>query len=247
MAGYKVSYKVLSQQGEKLKAVAKQMDDYASRLDAIRGKLGSDNMLSSVRQNLQKLSQQFGETRATLTLSGQVISQCVEGYSGQEKTVVQKVNSTRAHNRDFYKNPVTVNSTVNMSVAGAVDPSVAASTVIAESVPVETVSTSEKTAGGMDPKVMGATVAGGAVAGAAGLFGVQKLRAYLKQKEVDGVQQKGRSEPAVAASETSEEDPEVLLARALEEAGKYRNPAISPDKQSVSPSPDSTPKFGTVR
>lgn len=119
MASYKVSYKVLSQQGETLKALAKEVDGYASRIDNIRSRLGNDNLLASVRQNLQKLSQQLGESRVVLNMAGEVVEQCVQGYNKIEVTVVKQVDSVRAHNRDFYKNPVSVPSAGGGAVAAA--------------------------------------------------------------------------------------------------------------------------------
>lgn len=120
MAGYKVSYQVLSQQGEALKALAKQVDGYASRVDTIRGKLGDDQLLATVRQNLTKLSQQLGESRVVLNMAGEVVTKCVGGYEGKEKSVVKRVDAAKAHNRDFYKNPVVVASAGGAAVgAGA--------------------------------------------------------------------------------------------------------------------------------
>ncbi len=119
MAGYKVSYKVLSQQGDALKALAKQVDGYASRVNTIRGKLGEDELLSTVRQNLTKLSQQLGESRVVLNMAGELIGKSVERYGGTEKNVVKKVDSVKAHNRDFYKNPVVVASAGGTVAGGA--------------------------------------------------------------------------------------------------------------------------------
>lgn len=110
MAHYKVSYKVLSEQGATLKTIAKQIDDYASRIDAVRGKLGDDKLLQTTRVNLQKLSQQLEENRIVVNMAADVVEKCVEGYSGTEVIIVKKVDSVKAHNRDFYKNPVSVPS-----------------------------------------------------------------------------------------------------------------------------------------
>jgi hypothetical protein len=110
MAGYKVSYKILRQQGEEIKATAKLVDGYAERVGQIRGKLGSDGLLAEVRGNLQKLQGQLGESRTVLNVAGEFLVKTVEGYSGTELRQVKKVDGTKAHNRDFYKNPVVVAS-----------------------------------------------------------------------------------------------------------------------------------------
>lgn len=110
MAKYKVSYKMLRQQGEELKNVAKLLDGYAEKIKQTRSNLGNDDMLSSVRNNLNQLSTQLGEMRAITKLAGDVLTEGVEGYSALETRQVKKVDSLKAHNRDFYKNPVVVAS-----------------------------------------------------------------------------------------------------------------------------------------
>lgn len=110
MAKYKVSYKVLGEQGETLKNTAKMMDDYAQRVTNINSRLGSDQMLASVRTNLQKLAVQLGESRAIINMAGEVLTKNVGGYTALEKRQVTKVDGLKAHNRDFYKNPVVVAS-----------------------------------------------------------------------------------------------------------------------------------------
>ena len=110
MAGYRVSYRVLRQQGEDIKAVAKMVDSYTQRLTQINSKLGNDQMLSEIRGNLNKLREQLGESRAVLNTSGELLIKSVESYGGVEVRQVKKVDGMKAHNRDFYKNPVAVAS-----------------------------------------------------------------------------------------------------------------------------------------
>ncbi len=120
MAGYKVSYKVLRQQGEDLKAVAKQIDGYAERVTQISGKLGNDEMLAEVRRNLQTLKTQLGESRAVLNTAGELLSRTVESYGVAETRQVKKVDGIKAHNRDFYKKPIVVASAGAAAAAAAV-------------------------------------------------------------------------------------------------------------------------------
>lgn len=119
MAGYRVSYKVLRQQGEDMKAVAKLLDGYADKVAQISGKLGDDALLAEVRGNLQKLRGQLGESRTVLNASGELLIKTVESYGGAEKRQVKKVDGMRAHNRDFYKRPVVVASAGGAAAGGA--------------------------------------------------------------------------------------------------------------------------------
>ena len=107
---YKVSYKVVSQQGEQLKTIAKEMDNYVNQINQIVSKLGSDELLQSVRSDLNKFKKQLEEEKTILNLAGQVITDVVQGYTGVEKKSVSKVDKAKAHNRDFYKRPVSVAS-----------------------------------------------------------------------------------------------------------------------------------------
>ncbi len=107
---YKVSYKVVSEQGEQLKKTAKDMDNYVNQMNQIISKLGNDELLQSVRSDLKKFVQQLETERTVLNLAGQILSDVVQSYSGTEKKNVAKVDKAKAHNRDFYKRPVAVAS-----------------------------------------------------------------------------------------------------------------------------------------
>ena len=110
MAKYRVSYQVLRKQGEDMKAVARMVDGYAEKVGKVRGKLGSDNMLAEIRNNLQKLSAQLLESRAVINTAGELLIKNVEDYGGAETRQVSKIDAMKAHNRDFYKRPVAVAS-----------------------------------------------------------------------------------------------------------------------------------------
>ncbi|SEM28389.1 hypothetical protein SAMN04487770_13213 [Butyrivibrio sp. ob235] len=107
---YKVSYKVVAEQGEQLKKIAKDMDNYVNQLNQIIGKLGGDELLVNIRNDLKGFIRQLEEERTVLDLSGQVLSEVIQSYSNVEKKTVQKVDRAKAHNRDFYKRPVVVAS-----------------------------------------------------------------------------------------------------------------------------------------
>lgn len=122
---YKVSYKVVSEQGEQLKNIAKDMDNYSSRLSQIISKLGNDELLQSIRGDLNKFNKQLEEEKTVLNLAGQVIVEVLQSYTGAEKKSVQKVDRAKAHNRDFYKRPVSVPS-AGGSAAGATNINISA-------------------------------------------------------------------------------------------------------------------------
>ena len=135
---YKVSYKVVTEQGEQLKNIAKEMDNYVNRINQIVSKLGSDELLQQVRGDLNKFKQQLEEEKTVLNLAGQVITDVVQNYTGTEKKSVGKVDKAKAHNRDFYKRPVAV-----ASAGGAAGGAVAAgATASASSVTVGSISNS---------------------------------------------------------------------------------------------------------
>ncbi len=107
---YKVSYKVVSEQGEQLKKTAREMDNYVSQLGQIISKLGNDKLLQSVRSDLKKFQQQLETEKEVLNMAGQILVDVVQSYSVAEKKTVAKVDKAKAHNRDFYKRPVVVAS-----------------------------------------------------------------------------------------------------------------------------------------
>lgn len=117
---YKVSYKVVSEQGEQLKNIAKDMDNYINQVNQIVSKLGNDELLQSVRSDLNKFKQQLEEEKTVLNLAGQVIVDVIQSYTGVEKKSVSKVDKAKAHNRDFYKRPVAVASAGGGAGVGAV-------------------------------------------------------------------------------------------------------------------------------
>ncbi len=107
---YKVSYKVVGEQGDQLKKISKDIDNYINQLNQIVGKLGGDELLVNVRDDLKKFIRQLEEEKTVLNLSGQILTEVVQSYTNVEKKTVQKVDRAKAHNRDFYKRPVVVAS-----------------------------------------------------------------------------------------------------------------------------------------
>lgn len=203
---YKVSYKVVSEQGEQLKNTAKDMENYITSMNQIISKLGNDELLQSVRADLKKFSKQLEEEKTFLNLAGQILIDVVQSYSGAEKKSVQKVDKAKAHNRDFYKRPVTVASAgggaavassagataVNISGSNSVRSTVVTQEInttnifvsAPESMPVEQVVSSGST--GANAAALGATgilAAGGVIAGAAVADELQKKKEKLKSSK----------------------------------------------------------------
>ncbi len=161
---YKVSYKVVTEQAEQLKNIAKEMDNYVNRLNQIVSKLGNDELLQSVRGDLNKFKQQLEQEKTVLNLAGQVITDVVQNYTGVEKKSVGKVDKAKAHNRDFYKRPVAVASAGGVSAASASSSASAfSSSVNVSSVSNNTTNVLNQTS----PNAAGMTAAAASVAGSA--------------------------------------------------------------------------------
>ncbi|MDR0355925.1 MAG: hypothetical protein LBJ64_09380 [Deltaproteobacteria bacterium] len=236
MAGYKVSFKILRQQGESMKAVAKTIDGFADQLTKISGKLGTDDLLAEVRNNLKKLNAQLTESQTKLGRAGDLLVKTVEKYIGTEKRQVKKSGGTKAHNRDFYKRPVAVASvavtsttTVNyvdqsthigsVSVSAApdvapapsVEPAAVPQPAMAEPTPVAPASP----AGAESPGSMaGGAIATGALGGIAAAMGGLKLKEHADAK---------KEAAEKAAAEVDESDPEAELQRAIQRVRDLEN------------------------
>lgn len=212
---YKVSYKVLSQQGEDLKAVAKLVDGYTERVNQIYGKLGQDEMLAAVQGNLQKLSIQLGESRAIINMAGEVLAKSVESYTAVETSQVQQVDSLKAHNRDFYQNPVAVASAGGAAAGAAAGMTI--NTTIASSSSNYTVAT-ESSAAPSAAGIAAGAGALGAVAGAGAVLGAVHLK---KQKETEKTEKssgvKKQEEPEAKGPAASDKKPETLTAGETEQ------------------------------
>ncbi len=155
---YKVSYKVVSEQGEQLKNIAKDMDNYCTQISQIVSKLGNDELLQSVRGDLNKFKKQLEEEKTVLNLAGQILQDVVQSYSGTEKKNVQKVDKAKAHNRDFYKRPVSVPSAGGGAAAGATVNMTASATTASVNVTQTTTNVFVNGPGGaVSPGNMGAT------------------------------------------------------------------------------------------
>ena len=130
MASVKVSAHSLEQQKKEYEKAVKNLDNALEQIKRVNASLGKDAMLDGVRQALTKLAASL-ETRAgVILLMTKALEQSNAKYTAAQKKAVTKSNQFRAHNRDFYGNPVVV--TVVAGGAGATAGALSGAAAVAE-------------------------------------------------------------------------------------------------------------------
>ena len=130
MASVKVSAHSLEQQKKEYEKAVKNLDNALEQIKKVNASLGKDAMLDGVRQALTKLAASL-ETRAgVILLMTKALEQSNAKYTAAQKKAVTKSNQFRAHNRDFYRNPVVV--TVVAGGAGATAGALSGAAAVAE-------------------------------------------------------------------------------------------------------------------
>lgn len=130
MASVKVSAHSLEQQKKEYEKAVKNLDNALEQIKRVNVSLGKDAMLDGVRQALTKLAASL-ETRAgVILLMTKALEQSNAKYTAAQKKAVTKSNQFRAHNRDFYGNPVVV--TVVAGGAGATAGALSGAAAVAE-------------------------------------------------------------------------------------------------------------------
>ncbi len=130
MASVKVSAHSLEQQKKEYEKAVKNLDNALEQIKKVNASLGKDAMLDGVRQALTKLAASL-ETRAgVILLMTKALEQSNAKYTAAQKKAVTKSNQFRAHNRDFYGNPVVV--TVVAGGAGGAAGALSGAAVVAE-------------------------------------------------------------------------------------------------------------------
>lgn len=130
MASVKVSAHSLEQQKKEYEKAVKNLDNALEQIKRVNASLGKDAMLDGVRQALTKLAASL-ETRAgVILLMTKALEQSKAKYTAAQKKAVTKSNQFRAHNRDFYGNPVVV--TVVAGGAGATAGALSGAAAVAE-------------------------------------------------------------------------------------------------------------------
>ena len=126
----KVSAHSLEQQKKEYEKAVKNLDNALEQIKKVNASLGKDAMLDGVRQALTKLAASL-ETRAgVILLMTKALEQSNAKYTAAQKKAVTKSNQFRAHNRDFYGNPVVV--TVVAGEAGATAGALSGAAAVAE-------------------------------------------------------------------------------------------------------------------
>lgn len=130
MASVKVVADSLEQQRKEYEKAVKNLDNALEQIKKVNASLGKDAMLDGVRQALTKLAASL-ETRAgVILLMTKALEQSNAKYTAAQKKAVTKSNQFRAHNRDFYGNPVVV--TVVAGGAGATAGALSGAAAVAE-------------------------------------------------------------------------------------------------------------------
>ena len=130
MASVKVSAHSLEQQKKEYEKEVKNLDNALEQIKKVNASLGKDAMLNGVRQALTKLAASL-ETRAgVILLMTKALEQSNAKYTAAKKKAVTKSNQFRAHNRDFYGNPVVV--TVVAGGAGVATGALSGAAAVAE-------------------------------------------------------------------------------------------------------------------
>lgn len=130
MASVKVSAHSLEQQKKEYEKAVKNLDNALEQIKKVNASLGKDAMLDGVRQALTRLAASL-ETRAgVILLMTKALEQSKAKYTAAQKKAVTKSNQFRAHNRDFYGNPVVV--TVVAGGAGATAGALSGAAAVAE-------------------------------------------------------------------------------------------------------------------
>lgn len=121
MASVKVSADSLEQQKKEYEKAVKNLDQAIEQIKKVNASLGKDAMLEGVRETLTKLSASLETRSGALLLMTKALEQSGAKYTAAQKKAVTKSNQFRAHNRDFYGNPVVVTAVAGSTgaVAGA--------------------------------------------------------------------------------------------------------------------------------
>lgn len=145
MASIKISVDNLNQQKREYEKAVKNLDNALEQIKKVNHSLGNDAMLEEVRNGLSKLSASL-ETRAGVLLSmTKVLEQSGEKYTATQKKAMTKSNQFRAHNRDFYGNPVAVTAATATTAAAATAATASSASGVDSSIQIESPNTERGT------------------------------------------------------------------------------------------------------
>ncbi len=120
MSEYKISFKLIKQQTDEMNKVVSQLNTFSERINAASSKLGQDELLQKARMSLTQCIGTVGEVSEILGIASATLAEIIEEYTGTETKNVSQAEGTRAHTRDFYKNPVVISDSAGEGFAGGV-------------------------------------------------------------------------------------------------------------------------------
>ncbi len=222
MAEYKVSYKLLAQQAEELLKISSQLNTYNEQLAAIVPKLGEGELLATAKSNINAMASQMGEGAELTSIAGNMLKETIDEYSNVEVKLTQQAEGTRAHSRDFYKNPVSVGSAIGSDASTATPLNTVDGPMESYAPPGGYGDTYPSSAGAQGASAgvsgaaastgmgAGAAVAGAAVAGAAvgagALFAAKKAKGKKAAGQDGKAQNESGQQSAVSSATQSGED-----------------------------------------
>ena len=211
----KVTASELSNQKNAYLKAAKNMKNVADKVKQVRNQLGGDKMLEEARSALAKLGELLDNRAAGLEIMGKTLETAMQTYTESEKKSVAVSSGFKAHNRDFYGNPVSVGAgggggagAAAAGLGAGAAPAASAPAASAPAASTQTVNYTENyvevnnyyTAGagaagaGAAGAGSWAGTAGVAAAGAAAMFAGQKLFQGDGAKEGENRKPEGDSE-----------------------------------------------------
>lgn len=102
LAGYKISYTSLHEQGLEYTSISKAIAKIEEELIDVNKQLSANSMLDSVRSNLKTLTGQLEESQLTLKTAGEKLVAVTEKYLQSENKASQIIEDTGISKKDFY-------------------------------------------------------------------------------------------------------------------------------------------------
>ncbi len=175
MSEFKISFNLLKQQIDELKNVATQMQSLAERANTAGASLGQDELLAQARQSISQTTFNIGATAELLSIASATLGEIIEQYTGTEKQNVTQAEGTKAHSRDFYKNPVSISEGMGDTIGSGINPGMGGATsgdYVMSGAEMGSNATAAGAAIGADAAVSGAAAAvSGVETGAAAVMG----------------------------------------------------------------------------
>jgi len=102
LAGYKISYNTLHEQGLEYTAIGKELAKLSEEILTVNKQLSENSMFVSVRSNLSTLVQQLQDSELTLKTAGEKLVVVTEKFLASENKSTQMLEETGVTKKDFY-------------------------------------------------------------------------------------------------------------------------------------------------